>query len=1060
MGTNASNKKVASKIVAILLAALMLISVMPMTAFAAAPVAGEKVTVDGISLVTPPTTFGGAVDGYIDLAGMSVEITYVYDKDVADFGEKAPLNDYVITYTTLAQFIDALDDFGVKCNYADYVDGSAAKKKLSLDNNTLSLQFTYSKDATKVWDTELYPVVTPNRWESASKINIYSDGNYIVVINDKAVLSNKAVDTTLISGALSENALSVQPMTIDSVADIIKNWTAQIKALNEGKKTEDEIKGTDLIWTADFDLADGVYSVELNNGAIALSNKEVDENVIAKNEWALVGASNAVELMYVDGNLYFPRDEVQTSVNGTVIDTVTVPYYVAQAEAGYLYLTKDATKAAKVDFYKLGGYTAASVEKIEIVTDATKMEYNEGESFNADGMTVNLVYTDGTVLCVPSTHFKALGISVSINGIVLNNKGENTNYKLTETENDQYVKAYVGGVYDMSNKVLKVKTGEQNSFVLTDGELTTGLYAIVWYEGADKLVANTTYTGTALTARDIPFVRYNYAASDYVASTLKGETVTFRNNALGTDKGDVFVNGDNTTVWQVTAVGAKYTISVPGTTTYLNRVSVNKYDNWALAGNTVSSEFDAKDDMILVLGELCADSYWDIDGTYDAAIESFTTVSTADNYYVSLDGNAFIADVNGDDQDDENFFFFKTESAVTAKAIKIIDQAYATYKTGEKLDLSDLVVMVTYSNGKTVEVAYDDFNTYGITVNYANGATITGADNGKNIVVSIGDLNATGAALNVTDSKADVTSVRLGGADRYATAALIAESYVTALGADYANVAVLTSGTNYPDALAGATLANALKAPIVLTKGDALVDVTKTFLTSKAVKTVYIIGGTSAVSANVEATLKTMGIAVVRVEGTDRVETSLAVAKELAKIKGYNNTIILTNGANFADALSVSSAAAQKAIPVVYVNNTLSESTKAFIAEAKATNAIILGGDAAVSADVEAAVKALGLSVERIKGDDRFQTSVAIAERFADVYTGKAVAFATGKDFPDALAGSVYAAFLGAPVVLLENGGENSVAGAYTAGLELTNVYVFGGEDALNTASVNNALLK
>jgi putative cell wall-binding protein len=77
----------------------------------------------------------------------------------------------------------------------------------------------------------------------------------------------------------------------------------------------------------------------------------------------------------------------------------------------------------------------------------------------------------------------------------------------------------------------------------------------------------------------------------------------------------------------------------------------------------------------------------------------------------------------------------------------------------------------------------------------------------------------------------------------------------------------------------------------------------------------------------------------------------------------------------------------------------------------------IAGGSLAVSEQVEAALADMGFEVERLSGEDRFETSAEIAERlFPDATT---VVLATGGDFADALAGAAQAGRADAPVLLV-----------------------------------------
>jgi hypothetical protein len=79
---------------------------------------------------------------------------------------------------------------------------------------------------------------------------------------------------------------------------------------------------------------------------------------------------------------------------------------------------------------------------------------------------------------------------------------------------------------------------------------------------------------------------------------------------------------------------------------------------------------------------------------------------------------------------------------------------------------------------------------------------------------------------------------------------------------------------------------------------------------------------------------------------------------------------------------------------------------------------IILGGDRAVSTDVETELRDAGYAVERIAGGDRFETAAKVADAMPPVAP---VVLATGREFPDALAAGAGATAIGG-VVLLTDG--------------------------------------
>ena len=76
-------------------------------------------------------------------------------------------------------------------------------------------------------------------------------------------------------------------------------------------------------------------------------------------------------------------------------------------------------------------------------------------------------------------------------------------------------------------------------------------------------------------------------------------------------------------------------------------------------------------------------------------------------------------------------------SAVTVTGVAVTTQpTKTTYNVGDALDLSNLVVTLTKSNGTTEAVALADFAANGITLSIQNGATLTAADTTLTITVN------------------------------------------------------------------------------------------------------------------------------------------------------------------------------------------------------------------------------------------------------------------------------------------------------------------------------------
>jgi putative cell wall-binding protein len=179
--------------------------------------------------------------------------------------------------------------------------------------------------------------------------------------------------------------------------------------------------------------------------------------------------------------------------------------------------------------------------------------------------------------------------------------------------------------------------------------------------------------------------------------------------------------------------------------------------------------------------------------------------------------------------------------------------------------------------------------------------------------VIVGGTSVVGAAtqkfLAELVGAANVT--RIGGANRYETARLVADATLAELAADgrsWSGHYILASGLTFPDVLAASPLAAGECWPVLLTAPDALTIDVAHFLASHPGAEGLVVGGPGAVSeAVVDAAAETSGGGVVRVWGTDRYATALAVA-DYAADNGYldYSRLAIATGEDFPDALACS----------------------------------------------------------------------------------------------------------------------------------------------------------
>lgn len=246
---------------------------------------------------------------------------------------------------------------------------------------------------------------------------------------------------------------------------------------------------------------------------------------------------------------------------------------------------------------------------------------------------------------------------------------------------------------------------------------------------------------------------------------------------------------------------------------------------------------------------------------------------------------------------------------------------------------------------------------------------------------------------------------RIYGQDEFDTMKAIAKS-----GWSSSESAVLATNATYWDALTASALAGVHDAPILLTNGSKLSSQARSAISELGVRTVYVCGGPIAISSEVEAELKAMGVSVVRVAGSDQQDTARKIADKVQE-KYKSDTCIIATDWKFQDALSISPYAYHTKSPIFLTNsgsNVLSDATLNSIKRAGFKKAVIVGGPIAVNSTVDGQLKSAGVgSVERIYGQTEYETSLAIANwEISHGMTVSNMAVATGTTFFDALSGS------------------------------------------------------
>lgn len=207
----------------------------------------------------------------------------------------------------------------------------------------------------------------------------------------------------------------------------------------------------------------------------------------------------------------------------------------------------------------------------------------------------------------------------------------------------------------------------------------------------------------------------------------------------------------------------------------------------------------------------------------------------------------------------------------------------------------------------------------------------------------------------LTKDRKATSVIRIGGADRYATAALISQTFFP----KDAPAVMIATGRTYPDALAGAAAGARYGIPILLVTGDSIPAATAAELIRLNPDEIYVLGQTGAVSAAVQTQLASYTsskapASVIRLGGATRYDTAVAISDHFFPT-GLSPVFVAT-GRNFPDALAAGPLGRAvllvpgTSVPVNVANE---------VRRITPTDVHLLGGPLVVSDGVAATLKAI-----------------------------------------------------------------------------------------------------
>ncbi|MDI9588869.1 MAG: cell wall-binding repeat-containing protein [Acidobacteriota bacterium] len=262
-------------------------------------------------------------------------------------------------------------------------------------------------------------------------------------------------------------------------------------------------------------------------------------------------------------------------------------------------------------------------------------------------------------------------------------------------------------------------------------------------------------------------------------------------------------------------------------------------------------------------------------------------------------------------------------------------------------------------------------------------------------------------ALHAYDLKTSAQARRIGGKDRFDVAINASRT-----GFGKSDNVIITNYLAYADQATAIPLSKMLNAPILLTGSGDLDQRTLSEVKRLGASSATIVGGPPSVSETVVNQLRNVGLTVKRMDGKDRFEVAVSVAKEIERLGGGKpQNIYVATGLIYSDAVIAAPAAAHHDGVVVFTaDDHMPLFTREYLGSRSDTPITSVG----LWADT--AVKRSGFATRTLSGKNRFEVATQVAR--TDFPNAEHAYMANGMAYADAVVASSLASVQDAPVLL------------------------------------------
>ncbi|HFQ8797905.1 TPA: cell wall-binding protein Cwp10 [Clostridioides difficile] len=200
----------------------------------------------------------------------------------------------------------------------------------------------------------------------------------------------------------------------------------------------------------------------------------------------------------------------------------------------------------------------------------------------------------------------------------------------------------------------------------------------------------------------------------------------------------------------------------------------------------------------------------------------------------------------------------------------------------------------------------------------------------------------------------------------------------------------------------------------------------------------------------------TSNVTVKKLKGADRFETAIKISQS-----GWtkSDTVVIVNGEDksMVDGLTATPLASIKNSPILLSSNEkLPQKTVEELKRLNPSKVVVIGGNNSMPNLVVEAIKAVNskISVQRIGGDTRYQTSINIAKEIDKTNNVSKLYIGAGNGEADSLSIASLAGKEKTPIVLTQKDGVDNEAEQFIKSNKVSNIYFIGGVEKISNKAI------